>query len=130
MMEIAKGDQGSTAPSERRTATFTGLVYVDRVLAAGDGVAVNRVFFGPGSRTYWHWHERGQLLQVIAGLGLICAEGGLPTSLEAGDVVWAAPGERHWHGGGPETLMMHLALSLGTTNWLEPVSDADYSARP
>ncbi len=129
-MEIAKGHQASAAPSEQRTATFTGLVYIHPVLAAGDGVAVNRVFFGPGSRTYWHSHERGQLLQVISGLGLICAEGGLPSSLEAGDVVWAPPGERHWHGGGPETLMMHLAVSLGTTSWLEPVSDADYSARP
>jgi quercetin dioxygenase-like cupin family protein len=128
-MEIVKGQHGSAAPSQRRTANFTGLVYVDPVLADG-GVAVNRVFFGPGSRTYWHRHERGQLLQVISGLGLICAEGGLPASLEAGDVVWAPPGERHWHGGGPETLMMHLALSLGTTNWLEAVSDADYGARP
>jgi quercetin dioxygenase-like cupin family protein len=127
-MEIAKGHQASTVPSERRTGTFTGLVYVDPVLASGDGVAVNRVFFGPGARTYWHSHERGQLLQVISGFGLICAEGGLPWSLEAGDVVWAAPGERHWHGAGPETLMLHLAASLGTTSWLGPVSDTDYGA--
>jgi len=125
-MEITKGQQGNAVPSEQRTATFTGLVYVDPVLASADGVAVNRVFFGPGSRTYWHSHERGQLLQVISGLGLICAEGDLPWSLEAGDVVWAAPGERHWHGAGPETLMLHLAVSLGTTTWLDPVSDADY----
>ena len=34
--------------------------------------------------------------------------------------------ERHWHGGGPETLMLHLAVSLDTTNW--PVSEADYGA--
>jgi len=38
------------------------------------------------------------------------------------------PGERHWHGGGPETLMLHQAVSLGTTNWLGPVSEADYGA--
>jgi quercetin dioxygenase-like cupin family protein len=126
-MEIATGNQGSAAPSEQRTASFTGLVYVDPVLTT-DGVAVNRVFFAPGARTFWHWHEGGQLLQVISGHGLICAEGELPWSLEAGDVVWAPPGERHWHGGGTETLMMHLGVSFGATNWLEPVPDADYSA--
>ena len=129
-MQIAKGNQGGARPSEQRTATFTGLVYLDPVLASTDGVAVNRVFFGPAARTFWHWHERGQLLQVISGRGLICAQGGLPQLLEIGDVVWVPPGERHWHGGGPETLMLHLAVSLGTTNWLEPVSDADYAVRP
>jgi quercetin dioxygenase-like cupin family protein len=127
-MEIAKGHQGGAVPSEQRTATFTGLVYVDPVLASADGVHVNRVFFGPAARTFWHWHERGQLLTVMSGHGLICAEGGQPSPLEAGDVVWVPPAERHWHGAGPETLMMHLAVSLGTTNWLDPVPDADYGA--
>lgn len=125
-MEIARRYQGGTVPSEQRTATFTGLVYVDPVLASADGVNVNRVFFGPAARTFWHWHERGQLLAVTSGQGLICAEGGLPSSLEPGDVVWVPPAERHWHGAGPKTLMLHLAVSLGTTNWLGPVSDADY----
>jgi quercetin dioxygenase-like cupin family protein len=43
-------------------------------------------------------------------------------------VVWAPPGERHWHGGTAETIMTHLAVSLGTTGWLDEVSDADFLA--
>jgi quercetin dioxygenase-like cupin family protein len=49
-----------------------------------------------------------------------------------GDTVWFAPGERHWHGAGPETGMVHIAYHEavdGThVDWLEPVSEADYKA--
>jgi quercetin dioxygenase-like cupin family protein len=125
-MEIIKGRDGMTVPSEQRTATFTGLVYADPVLARPDGTIVASVFFAPAARTFWHWHERGQLLQVISGHGLICAEGGPPQPLGRGDIVWVPAGERHWHGAGPLTSLSHLAVSLGTTSWLGPVSDAEY----
>jgi hypothetical protein len=72
--------------------------------------------------------QRGQLLHVVSGRGLICADGGPPQELEAGDTVWVPPGERHWHGGGPGLVLLHLATSLGTTNWLDAVSDAEYAA--
>ena len=128
-MQIVKASNDSGAPSELRSATFTGLVYADPVLANPGEVTVARVFFAPAARTFWHWHERGQLLYVVSGRGLICADGGLPQELEVGDTVWAPPGERHWHGGGPDTVLLHLAASLGTTNWLDAVSDAEYAAR-
>ena len=128
-MQIVKVSQEGGAPSELRSATFTGLVYADPVLANPGEVTVARVFFAPAARTFWHWHERGQLLFVVSGRGLICADGGLPQALEAGDTVWAPPGERHWHGGGPDTVLLHLAMSLGKTNWLDAVSDAEYAAR-
>ncbi|MFB9831899.1 cupin domain-containing protein [Actinoallomurus acaciae] len=124
-MKIIRRGQAGDAPAERRTATFTGLVYADP-LGTGDGVTFASVFFAPGARTHWHWHEGGQLLHVLTGHGLICAEGGRPTPLRPGDLVWTPPGERHWHGGGPETVMAHLAVSLGTTNWLDAVSDDEY----
>ena len=116
-MQIVKVSQEGGAPSELRSATFTGLVYADPVLANPGEVTVARVFFAPAARTFWHWHERGQLLYVVSGRGLICTEGGLPQELEVGDTVWAPPGERHWHGG-PDTVLLHLALSLGT--WHRP----------
>ena len=127
-MQIVKAGKDAGAPSELRSATFTGLVYADPLLAIPGELGVVRVFFAPAARTFWHTHERGQLLHVISGRGLICAAGGLPQALEAGDTVWAEPGERHWHGGGPDTVLLHLAVSLGTTNWLEAVPDADYAA--
>ena len=128
-MQIVKASNDSGAPSELRSATFTGLVYADPVLANPGEVTVARVFFAPAARTFWHWHERGQLLYVLSGRGLICPDGGLPQELEVGDTVWAPPGERHWHGGGPDTVLLHLAVSLGQTNWLDAVSDAEYAAR-
>ena len=126
-MRIVKASKDGSPPSEVRSATFTGLVYADPVLTSPEGATVARVFFTPAARTFWHWHERGQLLQVISGRGLICTHGGLPQELKAGDTVWAPPGERHWHGGGPDTVMLHVALSLGTTNWLGEVAETDYA---
>jgi quercetin dioxygenase-like cupin family protein len=127
-MEIIRRGRSDGAPAERRTATFTGLVYAEP-LGAGDGATAASVFFAPGARTFWHWHEHGQFLHVLTGHGLICAEGGRPAPLRPGDVVWVPPGERHWHGGGPDTVMAHLAVSLGTTNWLDAVSDEEYGGR-
>jgi quercetin dioxygenase-like cupin family protein len=59
---------------------------------------------------------------VTAGSGLICVANGRPEVINAGDVVWIPADERHWHGAGPDTYMVHLAISLGTTSWEEEVS--------
>jgi len=115
-------------PAEVRTATFTGTVYADPVFSAGD-VTVANVFFTPGARTYWHQHERGQLLLVTAGFGLICSAGEAPQELQVGDTVWVPPGERHWHGGGPDTFVLHTAVSLGTTDWHAEVTAGEYGPR-
>ena len=117
-------------PSEQRSATFTGTVWADPVLAATDGVTINTVFFSPGARTFWHQHERGQLLHVVAGQGRICTAGRRPRSLRPGDVVWVPPGERHWHGAAPGSFLTHLAVSLGVTDWSDEVADADYRTDP
>jgi quercetin dioxygenase-like cupin family protein len=127
-MEIIKRSNGAVAPTELRTATFTGVVYGDPLLDGTAGVAVTSVFFAPGGRTYWHSHAGGQVLHVVSGSGLIGVEGERPRPLGAGDVVWAPPGELHWHGGGQGSALLHLAVSLGTTSWGEPVSDADYGS--
>jgi quercetin dioxygenase-like cupin family protein len=113
-------------PTEERTTTFTGRVYADAVLDGAEGAAVTSVFFAPGGRTFWHSHEHGQVLHVLEGRGLVATEGDTPQPIGPGDVVWAAPGEVHWHGGGSESMLLHLAVSLGRTSWLGPVSDADY----
>lgn len=116
------------APSELRAATFTGTVWADPIMPFTDGVQINNVFFAPGGRTHWHSHERGQVLQVVAGSGWICLEGNKPQPIRSGDVVWIGPNERHWHGGADTSYMLHTATSLGTTNWAEPVSEKDYAA--
>ena len=54
--------------------------------------------------------------------------------IRAGDTVWIAPGEKHWHGAAPDTAMVHIALQEhldGThVTWLEQVTDEQYDAKP
>lgn len=126
MIIIRGGD--SAAPSERRGTTFTGEVWAQPVLPGTDGVLVNTIVFTPGARTFWHRHERGQILQVLAGFGLVCSRGGQPQCLRVGDTVWVPPGEQHWHGASPDSFMSHTAISLGRTEWDEEVAAGDYAA--
>lgn len=118
--------RASGQPTAQRGETFTGTVWSDPVLPASDGVMINTISFQPGARTFWHRHERGQILHVLAGTGLICTEGESPRRLRPGDVVWVPPGERHWHGATAHTVLTHMAVSLGVTEWAEEVAEADY----
>jgi quercetin dioxygenase-like cupin family protein len=52
-------------------------------------------------------------------------------TIRPGDVVWFAPGEKHWHGATATTAMSHIAvqekLDGSPVTWLEQVSDEDYA---
>jgi quercetin dioxygenase-like cupin family protein len=39
-----------------------------------------------------------------------------------------APGVRHWHGSRPNEPLKQVAMSFGMTNWMEKVTEAQYSA--
>jgi quercetin dioxygenase-like cupin family protein len=125
-VRIAKAGSGS--PSEERGPTFTGRVWADPLLGAAEGIMVNNVFFEPGSRTHWHRHEQAQVLYVIAGEGRVQDRDGDGGPLSTGDIVHIAAGEEHWHGAAPSSFLLHLAVSVGATDWLDPVSDEDYAA--
>jgi quercetin dioxygenase-like cupin family protein len=128
-MKIKQGREPGVA-SQRRSDTFTGEVWMDPVLEATDGVMVNSVFFAPRSRTHWHRHEHGQVLYVTSGQGRIRSRDGQGGTIRTGDTVWIPPGEEHWHGADESTYVVHLAISLGATDWLDAVADADYDAAP
>ncbi|WP_130835354.1 cupin domain-containing protein [[Erwinia] mediterraneensis] len=125
-MQIYHGRQ-QQALSEKRGATFTGEVWADPVMPTTDGVTMNNVFFTPGARTWWHSHEQGQILQVVAGQGWICVAGEQPQKIRSGDSVWIPANERHWHGAAADSYLLHTAISLGKTHWQEEVSDRDYA---
>jgi quercetin dioxygenase-like cupin family protein len=114
---------------------FTGTVRIDPLFQAPSparvaGAAVN---FEPGARTAWHTHPLGQTLIITAGAGRAQRWGGPIESLHPGDVVWFAPGEKHWHGASPTTSMTHVAvqeqLDGKMVDWLEHVSDDQYGRR-
>lgn len=115
-------DAGTLGP------TFTGAVAALKTMPRAEGVAINTIDFAPSARTFWHRHERGQVIVVLAGSGLIQSDGGPVHRIRSGDTVWVPPDERHWHGAGPRTFVVHTAISLGQTTWETAVSDDEYGA--
>jgi quercetin dioxygenase-like cupin family protein len=111
---------------------FTGTVRIDPLFAPPEParVAMALVTFEPGARTAWHTHPLGQTLIVTAGCGLVQREGGEIEAIRPGDVVWFAPGEKHWHGATPATAMSHIAiqekLNGSPVDWMEHVSAEQY----
>ena len=112
------------------TATITPLF--DPKGASQVGAALVR--FEPGARTAWHKHPLGQRLVVLEGYGWTQVEGGPVEPIRAGDVVWCAPGVRHWHGATPSTAMAHIAIQEAQNGspvtWMEHVSDEQYRKGP
>lgn len=131
-MEITRA--GSRPSGKGPAEWFTGTVRIDPLLDAADParVAGASVTFEPGARTAWHTHPLGQTLIVTAGVGRVQRSGGPIEEIRPGDVVWFAPGEKHWHGASPATAMTHIAiqekLDGKVVDWLEHVSDAQYGA--
>jgi quercetin dioxygenase-like cupin family protein len=115
-------------PIAKRGSLFTGGAFPYLTMPATDGVTINTVCFTPAARTYWHSHENGQILQVVAGRGFVQSDGGPCLELRAGDTVWSPPGERHWHGAAPDSYLTHIAISLGATQWAEEVAEELYQA--
>jgi quercetin dioxygenase-like cupin family protein len=129
-MEIKRN--GSRHSVKGPAEYFTGTVRVDPQFDAPEPARVvgASVTFEPGARTAWHTHPLGQTLVVTSGCGRAQRWGGVIEEIRPGDVIWFAPGEKHWHGAAPRTAMTHLAiqekLDGRTVDWLEHVSDEQY----
>jgi quercetin dioxygenase-like cupin family protein len=129
MQIIECGSQPSaTGPSEY----FTGTVRIDAPFA-GEVPSRNggaTVTFEPGARTAWHTHPLGQILIVAAGRGWVQRDGGPIEEIRTGDIVWIAPGEKHWHGATATTAMTHIAIAENLdgspVDWMEKVTDEQY----
>jgi quercetin dioxygenase-like cupin family protein len=125
--------RSGSQPSAKGSAEwFTGAVRIDPLFDAPSPARVFGAYvtFEPGARTAWHAHALGQTLVVTAGCGRVQRWGGTIEEIRPGDVVWIAPGEKHWHGAAPTTAMTHIAIVEKTdensTAWMEHVSDEQY----
>ncbi|GLY25584.1 cupin domain-containing protein [Micromonospora sp. NBRC 101691] len=122
---------GRGIPADRvsamRSATTTGQVWSDIVLAEGGTRALN-MFFAPGSRTHWHRHPGGQMLYTVSGEGWIQERGGEVVVMRPGDVVWTEPGVEHWHGATASAQLVQLVLHFGDVEWTGEVGEAEYAA--
>jgi len=123
---------GSQPSSKGPPEWFTGTVRLDPLFQANPPARVGgaSVTFEPGARTAWHTHPLGQTLIVTAGLGWAQRWGGPVEEIRPGDVIWSAPGEKHWHGASETTAMTHIAiqeqLDGKAVDWLDQVSDEQY----
>jgi quercetin dioxygenase-like cupin family protein len=123
---------GSQASGKGPEDWFTGTVRIDPLFQASAParVAGASVTFEPGARTAWHTHPLGQTLIVTSGCGWAQKEGGSVEEIHPGDVIWFAPGEKHWHGATATTAMTHTAiqeqLDGKAVDWMEKVADKDY----
>jgi len=131
-MEITRA--GSRPSAKGPTDWFTGMVRIDPLIqtAAPARVGGAAVTFEPGARTAWHTHPLGQTLIVTGGCGRAQRWGGAIEEIRPGDVVWFAPGEKHWHGATPGNAMQHIAIQEAldgkVVEWMEQVTDAQYAA--
>jgi len=93
-------------------------------------VNMYRVRFQATARTAWHTHSGPQLLLVVEGTCRVQREGEPVRDVSTGGAIRIEPGERHWHGAGPDGPMTHLALNIdATTDWFEKVTDEQYAGR-
>ncbi len=111
---------------------FSGMVRIDPLIEAPEPARVNgaSVTFAAGAHTAWHTHPLGQTLVVVSGSGLVQRWGGPVERIHSGDVIWFAPGEKHWHGATAVSAMTHIAIQERLDGkavvWMEHVSDEQY----
>ncbi|CTQ51563.1 Cupin domain protein [Roseibium album] len=133
-MSVLTVYEAGSRPSKRANPDyFTGTVWQDTVIDAPAPARVRavRVTFEPGARTNWHSHPLGQTLHVLDGAGFVHLWGQNKLSILPGDVIWIPPGIKHWHGAGPQTSLVHLAiheeLDGQVAEWMEPVDERTYA---
>ena len=118
-------------PSRRMGAdSFTGTVWQDPIIEAPAPARIRGAWV-----RFEHRLPRPprQRQQRGPGVGRVQLWGGPVREIRAGDTVWIAPGEKHWHGAGPDTNMVHIALQEALDGshvaWLEHVTDEQYNAK-
>ncbi len=123
---------GTRQTSKGPADYFTGEVKMEPLVSAPEPARVRAVHvsFEAGARTAWHTHPLGQTLVVTSGVGWTQRDGGPVEEIREGDVIWFAPGEKHWHGASATSAMSHIAIQEAldgeTADWLEQVSEEQY----
>lgn len=89
-----------------------------------------RLKFPAGSRSNWHSHASGQLLMIEEGRGRTQARNGPLLEMTPGQPWFTKANIEHWHGAAPDLDVVQLTIYEGDVKWLEPVTDAVYTATP
>lgn len=117
-------------PNEAFASVFDGKSW--RAILNSEEVGISNITFEPACRNHWHVHHgKGQILIGVGGRGIYQERGCAARSIEAGSVIYIAPGVEHWHGAVADEPCAHLSLTVvegdGRNEWLEPVSVEEYA---
>ena len=141
-VEVYKDDDGRDgglfglgAPNDVYAKYFTGNSYLNPLTDPSQTQFIANVTFEPGCRNNWHIHHAssggGQILLCTDGRGWYQEWGKEARELRPSDVVYIPAGVKHWHGAAKDSWFSHVAFEApgeGCSNeWLEPVSDEEYS---
>lgn len=122
---------GTGESNEAYSQYFSGNSYLNPILSEGP-IAVMNVTFEPGCRNNWHIHHGGgQTILCTAGVGWAQIDGEEPVRLTEGSSFYFPAGVKHWHGAAKDSWFSHIAFADPSTTdneWLEPVSDLDYTS--
>ncbi len=110
-------------PSQPNLENFTGKV----IGHSTSEIRMNRYSFEPGARTNWHSHEGGQVILIEKGRARVQEVGGAMREIGPRESFVTAPGVKHWHGALPSETLTQVSLSFGVTNWMEKVTDTQYT---
>ena len=116
-MKVVRRDEGKVFQG----STFTNKTQLHRQLLAQQegGVSLSVITFENGALTHWHEHPGEQILYILEGEGRVGNESE-QWNVSAGDVVYAGPGEKHWHGAAPGHSMTHISVTtVGSPTWYE-----------
>ena len=114
--------QGAGATPPRFTGTSTAM--------DGKDLTIARRRFEPGARTYWHSHDRGQLLMVEQGRMRTQKRGKSMLELGVGASDYTPPNIIHWHGAAANEPLVQINVGFGGgSKWFADVTDAEYLGR-
>lgn len=109
----------------------TDVIWAETLLdgrSEGD-LTVLKATMAPNCRTHWHSHPRGQWLIALDGVGLLGLVDRPAEELRAGDSVWIAPGEPHWHAAAATAVFTYLSMqAVGNgriADWQAPVGQEE-----
>lgn len=106
-------------------ANFTGKVTGH----ATTDIRTLRYSFEPGARTNWHSHAAGQVILIESGRMRVQERGGPIREFGPRQSFVVEPNVTHWHGALPGGPLTQVSLSFGATNWMEPVTAAQYAGK-
>lgn len=127
---------GTGVPNAMFAQYFIGNSFLNPLVEPGKApLFLTNVTFEPGCRNNWHIHHAdkggGQVLVCTAGEGWYQEEGKDAVELLPGKVIVIPAGVKHWHGAKKDSWLAHISIEVPGENcsneWLEPVSDEEYS---